>query len=170
MNLYYIPFSIEDTFNKFSVDAEHGLTDILKIYTLIQCYSSDRYIDTTIFDSHKDILPELKRTAGKYSNTFCDDTFASNYLSLDYNFKETFWDYFNNYKCNTKISKTAFAKFLNDKVYPYQVLYYKDIVNYYDEEITCGNTRTELYTGCYRLLGERDRRQQQEERSFVFSR
>ncbi len=136
MNLYYIPFSIEDTFNKFSVDAEHSLTDILKIYTLIQCYGNDRYIDNPIFDSHKDILPELKRTAGKYSNTFCDDTFASNYLSLDYNFKETFWDYFNNYKCYTKISKTAFAKFLNDKVYPYQVLYYKDIVNYYDEEIT----------------------------------
>lgn len=123
-------------------DKEKSINDINDI---IELYQIKRYIDADLFLSHwsendrsyfKEIVKDIWNTIRKYWITIDDRNFRELFNSLEFSYRDSFWnliDIFENYR---NISKGIFIKVLDSKyIYLRDVLHHKKLVKYYGQEI-----------------------------------
>lgn len=123
-------------------DKEKSIDDINDI---IEFYQIKRYIDADLFLPHwsendrnyfKNVVKDLWNTIRKYWVSIDDRNFIKLFNSLEFCYRDSFWDLvetFENYKI---ISKEIFVKVLNSKhIFLRDVLHHKKLVKYYGQEI-----------------------------------
>ena len=115
------------------------------INDIIELYQIKRYIDADLFLAHwsendrsyfKEVVKDIWNTIRKYWITIDDCNFWEQFNTLEFSYRDSFWDLivtFENYK---NIPTELFVKVLNIKhFFLCDVLHYKKLVRYYGREI-----------------------------------
>jgi hypothetical protein len=123
-------------------DKEKSIDDINDI---IELYQIKRYIDADLFlprwtesdrDYFKEVVKELWNTIRKYCITIDDCNFRKLFNTLEFSYRDSFWDLIETFEIYKKISKEIFVKVLNSKhIFLRDVLHHKKLVKYYGQEI-----------------------------------
>jgi hypothetical protein len=123
-------------------DKEKSVDDINDI---IELYQIKRYIDADLFLAHwsendrsyfKEIVKDIWNTIRKYWFTIDDRNFRKLFNSLEFSYRDSFWDLIETFENYKNISKEIFVKVLNSKhIFLRDVLHHKKLVKYYGQEI-----------------------------------
>lgn len=123
-------------------DKEKSIDDINDIIELFQV---KRYIDADQFlpswtesdrFHFKEIVKEIWNTIRKYWITIDDRNFRELFDTLEFSYRDSFWDLVENFENYKNISEGIFIKVLNSRhVYLRDVLHHKKLVKYYGQEI-----------------------------------
>ncbi len=148
-------------------DKEKSIDDINEI---IELYQIKRYIDADLFLAHwsendrnifREIVKDIWNTIRKYWITIDDLNFKKLFDSLEYSYRDSFWDLIETFENYKDISKEIFVKVLNSKhIFLRDVLHHKKLVKYYKQEIKqhmlANEKSAELLLAQYEEKHERD--------------
>lgn len=123
-------------------DKEKSFTDINDI---IELYQIKRYIDAELFlprwtdnDQRffKEIVKDFWNSIRKYFITIDDLNFIKLFNSLEFRYRNSFWDLVETFEIHKNISKKKFIDVLKSKhTFLQDVLQHKKLVKYYGQEI-----------------------------------
>ena len=123
-------------------DKEKSIDDINDI---IELYQIKRYIDADLFlprwtesdrGYFKEVVKELWNIIRKYCITIDDRNFRKLFNSLEFSYRDSFWDLIETFEIYKNISKEIFVKVLNGKhIFFHDMLLHKKLVKYYGQEI-----------------------------------
>jgi len=118
---------------------------IEEINDIIELYQIKRYIDAGLFldrwsendrSNFKEIVKDFWNAIRKYWVTIDDRNFIELFNSIDFSYRDSFWDLIEVFEIYKKISKETFVKVLNSKhMYFRDMLKHNKIVLYYGNEI-----------------------------------
>lgn len=134
MNLYYIPFDIEEALLVAKNTNQYTVDDIVKFHTLVVASTMDKYKSDKGILSNAEQIERLQPIIGNYAATIDDSNFSQRYKDTDIELKNVFWDMVNQYKVYKRISPEVFSKFLNENEIAEFIFEYKEIVDCFDEQ------------------------------------
>lgn len=131
---------IDDSLQYLNSVVELSLNDIIEYYNI------SKFIDNNCFlpnwDDNKiqkllGINKDIKSKLGRYFSAFNIKNPNISYSKLYFEYIEDFWELFSIYKAYKTTSSDDFIAFIqNNNVYPGFILKEKDIVQYYDDELS----------------------------------
>lgn len=117
----------------------NDINDILELYQI------KRYIDANQFLPHwsdddksnfKEIVKDIWNTIRKYWLTIDDNNFIHLFNTIEFSYRDSFWDLIEVFEIYKKILKETFVNVLNSKhIYIPDVLHHKKIVKHFAQEI-----------------------------------
>lgn len=120
--------------------------DELSLNDVIEYYNISKFIDNNCFlpnwDDNKiqkllSINKGIKSKLGRYFSVFNINNSDISYSKLYFEYIEDFWELFSIYKVYKTTSSDDFIAFIqNNNIYPGFILKEKDIVQYYDDELS----------------------------------
>lgn len=144
-------FSKEDMSSGYNLkNAEKLLNDldvlaVFEINNLLELYNIKLYFDNELFlltwdestkNNFKSKINEAQIRIKDFWLSINDENIDVYIVSLEFNYKKSFWELFNYFQIYKKISKSIFSKILQN--HPFQINYilsHKNTVSHFDKEI-----------------------------------